>query len=118
MVENAVARTVSQPPESHPCHPATRAERRASSSLSLIHICPTSHTSIIARQLGIPCVVAAAALRDIPDATPILIDGTRGTLEAGVPVAEAEAKVTADAARREAIRTWRGPAQPLSLLHL
>ena len=72
---------------------------------------PTSHTSIIARQLGIPCVVAAAALRDIPDATPILIDGTRGTLEAGVPVAEAQAKVTADAARREAIRTWRGPAQ-------
>jgi len=72
---------------------------------------PTSHTSIIARQLGIPCVVAAADLREIPEGSPVLIDGTKGTLEVGVPVADAEAKVTADSARREAIRTWKGPAQ-------
>ncbi len=72
---------------------------------------PTSHTSIIARQLGIPCIVAAADLGNVPDGSPILVDGTKGTIELGVPVAEAEAMVTADFARREAIRTWRGPAQ-------
>ncbi len=72
---------------------------------------PTSHTSIIARQLGIPCIVAAAALRDVPDGSPILVDGTAGTVTLGVPVEEAEAKVHADEARRRAIRTWTGPAQ-------
>lgn len=72
---------------------------------------PTSHTSIIARQLGIPCIVAAAALRGIPDGTPILVDGSEGSVTLGVPVEEAEAKVRADQARRDAIRTWTGPAQ-------
>ncbi len=72
---------------------------------------PTSHTSIIARQLGIPCIVAASDLRAIPDETPILVDGTAGTITMGVPVAEAEAKVAADSARREAIRNWKGPAK-------
>lgn len=72
---------------------------------------PTSHTSIIARQLGIPCIVAAALLRDIPEGSPILVDGTAGTIHIGVPVDEAEAKVQQDEARRQAIRTWTGPAQ-------
>lgn len=72
---------------------------------------PTSHTSIIARQLGIPCIVAAANLRDVPEGSPILIDGTTGRIELGVPVAEAEEKVNQDDARRAAIRAWRGPAQ-------
>ncbi len=72
---------------------------------------PTSHTSIIARQLGIPCIVAAADLRAVPDGSPILVDGSAGTVTLGVPVEEAEAKVRADQVRRDAIRTWTGPAQ-------
>ena len=72
---------------------------------------PTSHTSIISRQLGIPCIVAATDLRSIPEGTPILVDGSKGTLEMGVAVAEAEAKVAADSVRRDAIRNWKGPAQ-------
>jgi len=72
---------------------------------------PTSHTSIIARQLGIPCVVAATDLREVPEGSPVLVDGTAGTLQLGVPVADAEAKVAQDSARREAIRTWTGPAR-------
>ncbi|POH57621.1 phosphoenolpyruvate--protein phosphotransferase [Arthrobacter glacialis] len=72
---------------------------------------PTSHTAIIARQLGIPCVVAAADLADIPDGTLVLIDGAAGTVAVGADPAEAEAKVLADAARRKAVQSWQGPGR-------
>ncbi|MGL5406593.1 MAG: phosphoenolpyruvate--protein phosphotransferase [Propionibacteriaceae bacterium] len=72
---------------------------------------PTSHTSIIARQLGIPCVVAAADLASIPEHSPILLDGELGRLQIGGDAHEAEQLVVEDSHRREAIRTWRGPAQ-------
>lgn len=39
---------------------------------------PTSHTAIIARQLGIPCVVAAPDLADITEGALVLIDGESG----------------------------------------
>ncbi len=41
---------------------------------------PTSHTAIIARQLGIPCVVAVAGLSDVPAGASVLVDGTTGTV--------------------------------------
>ncbi|ADY27348.1 phosphoenolpyruvate-protein phosphotransferase (plasmid) [Deinococcus proteolyticus MRP] len=42
---------------------------------------PTSHTAIMARGLGVPAVVAAGAgLRDIPDGTPAILDGSSGRL--------------------------------------
>jgi phosphotransferase system enzyme I (PtsI) len=41
---------------------------------------PTSHTAIIARQLGIPCVVAVAGLDEIPAGADILVDGSAGTV--------------------------------------
>jgi len=72
---------------------------------------PTSHTAIIARQLGIPCVVAAYHLRDIPEGTAVLVDGVKGTVSAGLDAADARKLVEADAARREAIRTWTGPGR-------
>ncbi|MEL4356583.1 MULTISPECIES: phosphoenolpyruvate--protein phosphotransferase [unclassified Luteococcus] len=72
---------------------------------------PTSHTAIISRQLGIPCIVAVSALQGIAAGTPLLIDGAAGTVRTGVDPAEAEGLVQADHERREAIRSWRGPAQ-------
>lgn len=70
----------------------------------------TSHTSVIARQLGIPCVVAASGLYDIPEGVQVLVNGAAGTVRTGVAQEEAAALVAADEARREAARTWRGPA--------
>ncbi|GLZ76894.1 phosphoenolpyruvate-protein phosphotransferase [Actinorhabdospora filicis] len=39
---------------------------------------PTSHTAILARTMGVPAVVAAPAALDLPDGTPVLVDGTTG----------------------------------------
>ena len=72
---------------------------------------PTSHTAIIARQLGIPCIVAAANLADIVDGSVVLLDGFAGTVERGTVPAESESKVLADAERRLAIQSWRGPGR-------
>src|SRR5205814_9308979 len=41
---------------------------------------PTSHTAIIARQLGIPCVVAVDGLDHVAVGTMVLVDGTLGTV--------------------------------------
>ena len=40
----------------------------------------TSHTAIIARQLGIPCVVGMAGVLRVPAGTAVLVDGATGTL--------------------------------------
>ena len=40
----------------------------------------TSHTAIIARQLGLPCVVAVGGLDDVPDGVTVLLDGEQGTV--------------------------------------
>ena len=71
---------------------------------------PTSHTAIISRQLGIPCIVAVSGLKSVPVGAQLLVDGEAGSIKTGVDVAEAEALVKADVERREAIRSWRGPA--------
>ncbi len=70
---------------------------------------PTSHTSIIARQLGIPCIVAARELASIPEGAPVLVDAHAGSLTLGVPEDTARALVAEDAERVALIRTWRGP---------
>ena len=41
---------------------------------------PTSHTAIISRQLGIPCVVAVRDLESVAAGTPVLLDGAAGEL--------------------------------------
>src|SRR6476619_5955939 len=53
---------------------------------------PTSHTAIIARQLGIPCVV-----------------GTSGALETPPDESVAVQRVEADRETRAALATWTGP---------
>jgi len=70
---------------------------------------PTSHTAIIARQLGIPCVVAVAGLDPVAAGTMVLVDGTLGTVTVSPDHATAgEAVATA---QREAERAahWSGP---------
>ncbi len=70
---------------------------------------PTSHTAIIARQLGIPCVVAVDGLDAVAAGTMVLVDGTRGTVR--VAPDEAAAGEAVAAAQREAERAahWTGP---------
>jgi phosphotransferase system enzyme I (PtsI) len=70
---------------------------------------PTSHTAIIARQLGIPCVVAAGGLDDVPAGTLVMVDGSRGTVT--VSPDESVAWDTVNNARREAelLAGWTGP---------
>jgi phosphotransferase system enzyme I (PtsI) len=70
---------------------------------------PTSHTAIIARQLGIPCVVAINGLGDIPTGTHVLIDGTVGTVTVAPDSTAAAAAVEAAAATAAAAANWSGP---------
>ncbi|WMM74590.1 phosphoenolpyruvate--protein phosphotransferase [Rhodococcus pyridinivorans] len=70
---------------------------------------PTSHTAIIARQLGIPCVVAVAGLDDIPAGTEVLVDGATGRIVISPDSAEAAAEVDRDRVERERVAGWSGP---------
>ncbi|GAB2764091.1 phosphoenolpyruvate-utilizing N-terminal domain-containing protein [Nocardioides salsibiostraticola] len=70
---------------------------------------PTSHTAIIARQLGIPCVVGVTDLLTVEAGTPLLVDGTAGTIEINVEPTTAESLVAADRERAERLSTWAGP---------
>ncbi|MDI6909006.1 phosphoenolpyruvate--protein phosphotransferase [Nocardioides sp.] len=70
---------------------------------------PTSHTAIIARQLGIPCVVGVHGAMAVPAGTPLLVDGITGTVELRPDPAGAQERVAADAAQRSALASWSGP---------
>jgi phosphotransferase system enzyme I (PtsI) len=70
---------------------------------------PTSHTAIIARQLGIPCVVAVAGLDAVPAGTMIMVDGTLGTVTVAPDDATATRAVAASRRDAEAAQQWRGP---------
>ncbi len=72
---------------------------------------PTSHTAIIARQLGIPCVVAVAGLDDVPAGTPVLVDGTAGTVVVHPDPARAGDEVEQSRREAEAIAGWTGPGR-------
>jgi phosphotransferase system enzyme I (PtsI) len=72
---------------------------------------PTSHTAIIARQLGIPCVVAVTDLMQLRGGVSVLVDGATGTVEIDPPVDDARRRVAADAEVREALQRWTGPAR-------
>lgn len=73
---------------------------------------PTSHTAIIARQLGVPCIVAAGSqLRDIETGEKVLVDGQAGTVRIGVAEGEATAAVTESAEKAKLIAAWTGPAR-------
>ncbi len=71
---------------------------------------PTSHTAIISRQLGIPCVVAAGGLDAVAEGTALLIDGATGTITVDPDPAWARQLAEKDQVRRDEIRAWQGPA--------
>lgn len=83
---------------------------------------PTSHTAIIARQLGVPCCVAAgAALREIPAGEPLLVDCITGVVRAGADPERAREAVAEDMRLAEFTAAWRGPGrtaegEPVQLL--
>jgi phosphotransferase system enzyme I (PtsI) len=70
----------------------------------------TSHTAIIARQLGIPCVVGTAGITDLDQGAFLVVDGESGEVEVGGDPAEAQERVTASKAARAALADWSGPA--------
>lgn len=73
---------------------------------------PTSHTAIIARQLNVPCIVAAGrTISTIESGTKVLIDGSLGTIVLDADEAEALAQVEESTAQAARIAEWRGPAQ-------
>jgi phosphoenolpyruvate-protein phosphotransferase (PTS system enzyme I) len=63
---------------------------------------PTAHTAIVARTLGIPAVVRCAGVLEIPDGTPIAVDGTAGTVDV-----DPDPATVATARRREDDRRTR-----------
>lgn len=72
---------------------------------------PTSHTAIIARQLGIPCIVAMRELREVKTGELVLLDGGLGKITRNADPERAQESVTKYQAWREKIHEWRGPAQ-------
>lgn len=70
---------------------------------------PTSHTAIIARQLGIPCVVAVHGLDGVPAGSMVLLDGNRGTVTLDPDRADAAAAVAAADVAAAAMAGWSGP---------
>lgn len=71
---------------------------------------PTSHTAIIARQLGIPCVVAAD-VDDIAAGTIVLVNGGNGNVVIDPDIDEAERLMEIDRATRAAAAAYTGPGQ-------
>jgi phosphotransferase system enzyme I (PtsI) len=70
----------------------------------------TSHTAIIARQLGLPCVVAVGGLDDVPAGVTVLLDGEQGTVTVDPDPDEARARVEAARVAATALAGYAGPA--------
>lgn len=72
----------------------------------------TSHTAIIAGQLGIPCIVATGAgLRQFRDGTAVLVEGDTGLLRSGVDPESARVILQRAAEKSRRIDRWQGPAR-------
>ncbi|WP_045822530.1 phosphoenolpyruvate--protein phosphotransferase [Williamsia herbipolensis] len=72
---------------------------------------PTSHTAIIARQLGIPCVVAVGALTSVAAGTPVMLDGEAGTVTVGPDAETARTAVARSRDAAELVSRWSGPGR-------
>lgn len=73
---------------------------------------PTSHTAIIARQLAVPCIVAAGhAIHEVENGEALLIDGALGTITRGADPEAARKSEQESRELAERVAQWRGPAQ-------
>ena len=70
---------------------------------------PTSHTAIIARQLGIPCVVAVGHLDDVLAGHLVLIDGGTGEVVVSPDPEVAVRRVEAGRVAAALVAQWNGP---------
>jgi len=83
---------------------------------------PTSHTAILARSLGLPCVVACGGILAVGDGELVAVDAASGTVEAGLD-ADRQAELRQLAAQQATeIGTVHGPGRtadghPVALLH-
>jgi len=73
----------------------------------------TSHTAIIARQLGLPCVVAVGGLDDVPVGAQVLLDGENGTVTVDPDPDTAQRRVEVARRAAELLTAYRGPAVTL-----
>ncbi|SNR36802.1 phosphoenolpyruvate--protein phosphotransferase [Blastococcus mobilis] len=71
----------------------------------------TSHTAIIARQLGLPCVVGVGGLDDVPAGATVLIDGEQGTVTVDPEPEEARSRVEDARLAAEALAGYAGPGR-------
>ncbi len=69
---------------------------------------PTSHTAIIAGQLGLPCIVRATAASDLHDRDVVAVDAARGTVTVGPD----EETITAVSMRRQALESLNSDSGP------
>ena len=74
----------------------------------------TSHTAIIARQLGIPCVVGAAGVMELAAGTFVVVDGETGEIELGADPDEARTRVEESRRLREELAQLDGPGRDRS----
>jgi phosphotransferase system enzyme I (PtsI) len=72
---------------------------------------PTSHTAIIARQLGIPCVVAVPGALTLRGGTHVLVDGVSGQVEVEPDAETSRVRVEESKQRRALLDSWAGPAR-------
>jgi phosphotransferase system enzyme I (PtsI) len=72
---------------------------------------PTSHTTIIARQLGIPCVTGVADATRITPGSLLLVDGATGRIEVNPDRADAERRAAASRSAQAEVAAWPGPGQ-------
>ncbi|WOC14399.1 phosphoenolpyruvate--protein phosphotransferase [Gordonia sp. MP11Mi] len=70
---------------------------------------PSSHTAIIARQLGIPCVVATVDLDEIPSGVAAYVDGDAGTVGSEPDTEAIAAAVTRAREQAALVASWSGP---------
>ncbi|MDG4766035.1 phosphoenolpyruvate--protein phosphotransferase [Solwaraspora sp. WMMD406] len=82
---------------------------------------PTSHTTIVARSLGLPAVVRCPGILDVPDATLVTVDGTTGEVTVGVDAVAVSGTRRRERYRRERLAATTGPGRtadghPVALL--